>query len=240
MQQMISFSVDGTEIIDMSLLPAAKIVVQENSRVAIFFNQTRIVQQSIHYQIDLECNAQATLVWLFLHSAPSVHIKINLNKSGAKVHATGLYVLDADQSVNIHTGQYHYASNTSSDLLFKGVLSGAAYANYQGMIEINHHISEVHAVQNNKNIMLGELVQVVSSPHMQVNTNHVRCVHGSAIGVIDDQQLHYLQSRGIDRKKSIYLLMKSFCADIFDMLDESYVNRSKIDKKIVKMAADSA
>ena len=59
-------------------------------------------------------------------------------------------------------------------------------------------------------VILGEKSKINAKPILIIDCDDVHASHGCAIGTLDDNEIYYLMSRGISRKKSINLLMKSF------------------------------
>ena len=87
---------------------------------------------------------------------------------------------------------------------------------YHGTIRVEQDAAWYVASQNNKNILLiSNDARAVSVPSLEVLTNEVQCFHGSASGRCDDEQLFYLQSRGIDKKQAHRLLLQAFFAGLF-------------------------
>ncbi|MCP6768902.1 SufD family Fe-S cluster assembly protein, partial [Klebsiella pneumoniae] len=62
----------------------------------------------------------------------------------------------------------------------------------------------------NKNLLLSNTAKVVSVPSLEVLTNSVQCKHGTATSCYNEEQLVYLQSRGIPEQKAKELLLTGF------------------------------
>ena len=71
-----------------------------------------------------------------------------------------------------------------------------------------------------KAILLSEESYFHSKPELKIFADDVKCSHGSTIGPIDQDLLFYLRSRGLSKKKSTSLLIKSFFHDIIS--DNNY------------------
>jgi Fe-S cluster assembly protein SufD len=57
-----------------------------------------------------------------------------------------------------------------------------------------------------------------SIPNLEIEANDVRCSHASAVGPIDDDQLYYLETRGIPPDEAERLIVLGFFDDVFDRL----------------------
>ena len=74
------------------------------------------------------------------------------------------------------------------------------------------------ASQTNRNLVLTEGAGAESIPNLEIEANDVRCSHASAVGPIDDDQLYYLESRGVPPDDAERLIVLGFFDDVFDRL----------------------
>src|SRR3989338_4557715 len=125
---------------------------------------------------------------------------IELAGEGAEATILGAFVGKDDDDFKIHTLQLHKAPNTLSDLLIKTVMEGNAKFNYDGLIKIEKNAQKSNAYQRNENLLLSENAHVESKPELEIEANDVRCTHGATMGMIDEEEIFYLMSRGINRK----------------------------------------
>lgn len=138
------------------------------------------------------------------------NMSIELEGEGADANITGLYTMTGSQKFIFDTSQNHMASRTSSDLLFKGVLDGSAYSLWKGNVFVAAGTHGADGFQMNNNIMLAPSAQAESIPGLEINADNVKCSHGVTISDIDPDQLYYLESRGIDQKIGIDLIVDGF------------------------------
>ena len=108
------------------------------------------------------------------------------------------YLGTGDQVHDFRTLQDHHAERTDSELLFKGAVADTARSVYSGLIRIRKGARRVDARQTNHNLVLSEGAHADSVPNLEIDENDVRCSHASTVGPIDEEQRHYLESRGID------------------------------------------
>lgn len=169
----------------------------------------------VHEDASLTCH-------LAFADIEQLQLNLDLQLQGAGAHARvrGLYLLSDTQQFTITTTQNHNAPRTQSDLLIKGLLSGQAQAQYRGTIRVSTHAPQANALQYNKNMLLSTESRAISIPSLEVLTNDVRCMHGSAVGQLHAEQLYYLQSRGLSKKEAARILLAGFCADVHDVMDQ--------------------
>lgn len=141
-------------------------------------------------------------------------VQVLLNGEGAECTLNGLYLLDGKQHVDNHTEIEHAQPHTSSRELYKGVLSGAAQAVFNGKIVVRKDAQKTDARQTNKNLLLSENGVVNTKPQLEIYADDVKCSHGSTIGQLDRDALFYLRSRGIGSADAQSLLSYAFASDV--------------------------
>ncbi len=140
-------------------------------------------------------------------------MEFQLRGENSDATLSGIYHAGESRQFIYNTRQDHLASNTISNLLFKGVLSKNAYALWQGNIFVGDGTHGVDGYQMNRNLLLGENVQAQSIPGLEILTDDVKCSHGVAMSNIDEDQLFYLSSRGIDETTAARLIVGGFIED---------------------------
>ena len=76
-------------------------------------------------------------------------------------------------------------------------------------------------------MLLSDKCKLNTKPELKIYADDVKCSHGSTIGAIDQNQLFYLQSRGLSKMDSENLLIKAFCKDVLEMIEDDKI-RSNI------------
>ncbi len=145
-----------------------------------------------------------------------------------------VYFGDGRQMLDFRTLQDHDAPRTRSDLLFKGAVEDSARSVYSGLVRLRPTAQKANAFQTNRNLVLTEGASAESIPNLEIEANDVKCSHASTVGPIDDDQLYYLESRGIPRADAERLIVLGFFDDVFARLPigalSSGLRRSVVDK----------
>ena len=110
----------------------------------------------------------------------------------------------------------HKAPLSCSSQLFKSILSDDAKNIFYGKIFIPRGAYGSSAHQLNKNILLSNRAKAFTRPELEIYENDINCSHGATVGQLDDKALHYLMTRGIDKKAATNLLIEGF---LFDMIE---------------------
>lgn len=129
-----------------------------------------------------------------------------------------VYFGDGEQMLDFRTLQDHDAPRTRSDLLFKGAVEDHARSVYSGLVRLRTTAQKANASQTNRNLVLTEGAAAESIPNLEIEANDVKCSHASAVGPIDDDQLYYLESRGIPPDEAERLIVLGFFDDVFNRL----------------------
>ena len=108
------------------------------------------------------------------------------------------------------TIQDHQAAYTKSDLVVKGAFCQNSKFICDSLIKVSKDAQKVEANQLNKNILLGCHSRAISIPKLEIQADDVKCKHGSAVSKLDEEQLFYLQSRGIDHCTAKNILIDAF------------------------------
>lgn len=104
--------------------------------------------------------------------------------------------------------------NTTSDLLFKGVLRDRARQVFSGMIKVEPGAQKTNAYQANRNLLLSDKARVDSMPKLEIGANDVRCTHGATMGQVEPEYLFYLRSRGLGREEAERVIVEGFLDEI--------------------------
>jgi len=130
----------------------------------------------------------------------------------------GLYVGKGNDQFNIKTIQHHIAPNSFSNLLVKGVFFDQAKFFYRGLVRIEKGAQKSHAYQKNQNLVLSSNVDIDSKPDLEILANDVFCTHGSTTGYLNEEQIFYLKSRGLNDSQAKDLLIEGFVGEIKEKL----------------------
>lgn len=110
----------------------------------------------------------------------------------------------------------HSVPNCRSDVTYKGALAGAkAHTVWVGDVLIRAEATGTQTYETNRNLVLTEGARADSIPNLEIETGDVvGAGHAAATGRFDDEQLFYLQSRGISADEARRLVVRGFFADI--------------------------
>ena len=150
----------------------------------------------------------------FLQIDQSLKVKIFLTGIGARSEINCGYLLNDNNKINIDIQVIHKSGETSSSQVIRGLACGQSKVSFNGTITIPHDSQKCEGYQNHRGVILSEKAEIESVPQLEIWADDVKCNHGSAIGPLDEEQLFYLQTRGLSLSEAKKLLLSSFFADL--------------------------
>ncbi|NMB60957.1 MAG: Fe-S cluster assembly protein SufD [Chloroflexi bacterium] len=165
-------------------------------------------------------------------------LEVSLNGQGSSAIVSGLFIPTAKQQIFMDTAQNHMAKNTTSDLLYRGVVDGESRSMWEGMIYVDEKAIHTDGYQANNNLVLSRTAKIDSTPGLEILTNDVRCSHGVTITNLDKEQLFYLESRGIPDKTGEALIISGFVQTVIDRVVEKEIQQFLWDEFISKINKD--
>ncbi len=148
------------------------------------------------------------------------NLEVILNGSGIDITLNGLYAVRAEQHVDNHTSIDHRAPHSTSSQLYKGLLSGRGRTVFNGKIFVQPEAQKTNAYQLNRNLLLSLETEADTKPQLEIYADDVRCTHGATVGSINEDELFYLESRGIGHDQAVSLLSHGFVEDVLTSVDD--------------------
>ena len=152
------------------------------------------------------------------------HITSSLEGRGSSSELYALSVGGGNEHLDFYTLQDHIGADTRSDLLFKSAMGERSRAVYYGLTRVGLEARRADANQVNRNLLLSRAAKADSDPVLEILTNDVtRVSHGATAGPVDDEELFYIQSRGLTRENAVGLLVRGFLNEVLErsMRDEA-------------------
>jgi len=191
------------------------------------------VGENAHFDImrvQNEHNNACKITHTFIHQEKSSHVSSNnitlhgglvrnstyhyLGGEGAESNSYGLFLADKFQHVDNYVNVDHAFPNCTSNQLFKGVLDDMATGAFNGRIYVHKDAQGTTAYQKNNNILLTDDAKMDTKPQLEIYADDVKCSHGATVGRLDDDALFYMQSRGINKREALLMLMFGFAHEV--------------------------
>ncbi|GGL24529.1 Fe-S cluster assembly protein SufD [Phycicoccus endophyticus] len=147
-------------------------------------------------------------------------VRLNTNTSytgpGGSFEGLGVYFADAGQHLEHRLFVDHEAPHCRSNVEYKGALQGeTARTVWVGDVLIRASAEGTDTYELNRNLILSDGARADSVPNLEIETGEIEGAgHASATGRFDDEQLFYLQARGIPEDEARRLVVRGFFAGV--------------------------
>jgi Fe-S cluster assembly protein SufD len=161
-------------------------------------------------------------------------INVMLDAEGAECWVDGLYLVGSNQHADTHSLIDHRQPHCTSHQLYKGILDGKSRAVFNGKVFVHKGAQQTDARQTNRNLLLSNEARVDTKPQLEIFADDVKCAHGATVGQLEEEELFYLASRGLDPDIARNLLTYGFAEEVISkikidsikaQLDEAVLNR---------------
>lgn len=172
-------------------------------------------------QLSLARGASARLY--VLNHAPvygRVDLIVDLEE-GADFHLYGANIGTSVSTNEIVTHVRHLGPEGRSRQVIRSVLNGKATGSYLGKVEVARGAQHTDAEQSVKAMLLESGATANCKPELEIYADDVKCAHGASVGELDEMQLFYAESRGLDPAAARALLLEGFVMGLWDSAADS-------------------
>ena len=146
------------------------------------------------------------------------NLNISLDEENSVGNMYGLYLLAGKEHVDNHSVVDHKVPNCESNELYKGVLNDSSIGVFNGKVFVRQDAQKTNAYQQNRNLLLSDNATINTKPQLEIWADDVKCSHGCTVGQLDEEQLFYLRSRGINTDSAKALMVYAFASEIVERL----------------------
>ncbi len=155
---------------------------------------------------------------------------------GSRSEMFSINPVEGTREVDQRTLQDHVAPNASSDLLYLNALDDRARTIFAGLIKVEPGARGTDAYQKVRNLILSDDADPNSMPGLEILNDEVRCTHGATNGPVSEDELLYMQARGIPRDAARRLIVNGFFNSLVERLDNEPL-RAHLENLIAKRLA---
>jgi len=202
--------------------------LEDNAQV----NHTRIQQegqQAIHISktaVSQNRDSHYTLNSISLGAGLSRHNLDVINQGeGTQTTLNGLTEITGQQCSDTHSSVNHLYPNGSSNQLHKCIVDQKSHGIFNGKIFVPKAAQLTNAQQLNRSLVLSEKAKVDTKPQLQITADNVKCSHGATVSQLEEEEVFYLQSRGLSQEASRHLLIDAFANEILSRIPLASLQR---------------
>ena len=138
---------------------------------------------------------------------------------GSESENLGVFFSNQSQHHDIANNAQHLVPGTKNKTLVKGAVSDKANAVCRGVIEIERQAPQTHSHLTQHVLMLSKQARANALPTLEIKTNDVQSKHSASISQLDQDQLFYLMSRGIDKKQAERIVVEGFFDPVISRIE---------------------
>ena len=184
--------------------------VQRDAGAAFHIGKTAIAQAK---------NSRYTCNAIHLGAKLSRHnLEVSQMGEGTETNLYGLAFIGNEQEADTHSSIILNHPHGVTDQLYKCIVDNKAHSVFNGKVYVSQTAQLTNAAQLNRNLLLSSGGRVDTKPQLEIIADNVQCAHGATVSQLDDDELFYLQSRGLSQEASRNLLIDAFGAEIINKL----------------------
>lgn len=174
--------------------------------------RARVEEEGIMEWVDGNLGSKKTMKY------PSVYLM------GRKAHGDVLSIAYAGKNQHQDAGgkAVHFAPETSSQIISKSVSSGGGRTSYRGLVQVLPSARNVKSKVVCDALILDETSRSDTYPTMKIDNQDVQIEHEATVSKIGDEQLFYLQSRGLSKELAQSMIVNGFIEPIVKELPLEY------------------
>jgi Fe-S cluster assembly protein SufD len=201
--------------------PVTEIWVEENAQV----NHTRVQRDAgdaFHIgktAVSQSRNSRYTCHSVSLGASLSRHnLDIFQTGEGTETTLNGLTLIGGEQLADTHSAIALNYPNSVTRQLNKCIVDDKSHGVFNGKIFVRKGAQLTDAGQLSRNLLMSSKARVDTKPQLEIIADNVKCSHGATVSQLNEDEMFYLQSRGLDVDTSRHLLIDGFAGEILSKL----------------------
>ncbi len=160
-----------------------------------------------------------------------------LRGRGARSDSLGIAFAGPGQNQDTGAKAIHAAPNTSSTIISKSISKDGGVNTFRGLIKIMPHATEVNASMVCDALLIGKKSVANTIPELKIKNEQVAVAHEARVGKIGEEEIFFLQSRGLNEAEATRLVVSGFIEPIIKALPVEYALELN---KLIEMEMEGA
>jgi Fe-S cluster assembly protein SufB len=119
------------------------------------------------------------------------------------------------QQADTGTKMIHLGRNTKSTIISKGIAAGKSSNAYRGLVRVSPKAQGARNFSQCDSMLIGSLSSANTFPYLEVKNPSAKVEHEATTSKIGEDQIFYLQQRGINPEEAISMIINGFCKEVF-------------------------
>ena len=143
-------------------------------------------------------------------------VETRLLGEGSESRIVGAFFGHDEQHFDIASRVWHENEHTTADLVTRGVLDDEARSVYEGVQDVGSAAWDTSSYQRENTLMLSDESEADASPKLIINNHDTEASHSATVGQVDDEELFYMTSRGLDPERATDMLVEGFFVPVLE------------------------
>ena len=184
--------------------------VQRESETAFHIGKTAVSQARDSRYI---CNAISLGAKISRHN-------LEVYQTGEQTQTTlnGLTMINGEQVGDTHSKIAFSKPHGTSNQVQKCIVGDRAHAIFNGKVSVPQAAQLTNAAQLSRNLLLSPRARIDTKPQLEITADNVKCAHGATVSQLEDDEIFYLQSRGLNQEEARKLLTYAFAIEIINQI----------------------
>ena len=164
---------------------------------------------------------RAKVMWTQVETGSAITWKYPsciLRGDGAQGEFYSIAIANNFQQADTGTKMIHLGKNTKSRIVSKGISAGRAQNTYRGLVSMHPKATNSRNYTQCDSLLIGDKCGAHTVPYIEVKNASSRVEHEATTSKVDDDQLFYCRSRGMDEEEAVALVVNGFCKEVLQAL----------------------
>ncbi|PSQ15127.1 Fe-S cluster assembly protein SufD [Halobacteriales archaeon QS_8_69_26] len=197
-------------------------VAGENSRIQYGALQN-LSEETYNYTLKRgRTDVYATINWIdgnIGSRLTKTEVSTELAGDSSETQIVGAFFGHDDQHFDLDSKVWHYGEHTTADLVMRGVVDDTARSVYEGVQYVGDDAWNTSSYQRENTLMLSDESEADASPKLEIDNHDTEASHSATVGQIDEEDLFYMLTRGIDRESARNQLVEGFFVPVLDEVE---------------------
>ena len=143
-------------------------------------------------------------------------VETRLLGEGSESRIVGAFFGHEDQHFDLGSRVWHENEHTTADLVTRGVLDDSSRSVYEGVQDVGREAWDTNSYQRENTLLLSDDAEADASPKLIINNHDTEASHSATVGQVDDEEMLYMTSRGLDEERATNMLVEGFFVPVLE------------------------
>jgi Fe-S cluster assembly protein SufD len=196
-----------------------EIAAGENSNVQ-YGSLQNLSEEAYNFSLKRgDAGTYATIDWIEVNIGTQLTksgVATELNGDSSETQIVGAFYGHNDQHFDLDAKVWHRAEHTTADLVTRGVTDDVARSVYEGVQDVGRDAWDTSSYQRENTLMLSDESEADASPKLIINNHDTEASHSATVGQIDEEDLFYMTSRGVNPRAARNMLVEGFFVPVME------------------------